>query len=483
MRSNAKIDPTNDRRWFHAISPKTYLWSAVLLIFLGILLFWLRERQDLLSSTDAHTLPRTARVADDISDSALSRTARRKSTGRTLPEGSITTHGPEQLKDFYLLECSGHRVSIQTALKLLDEAYQDACYFSLEKPLKLHYTVEGQSDQLISFSIKGKKWTDALDFIAILAGMEVKRDGLDVRLVPWDVEQKVAQVHLPESIREKMLQQLIDRGDWDAQAEKPDIAALLRLLGLVTDGVIIENADLVGVTIDGTNLEVSAVSAMFRMEIDTPMQLSIRSKLITSPTPLELPLGQLNQEASQVWFRELLQGEGVEINSAPSVTTRSGQKATIEVKQEAGDDWTGMQLDYTAEPIGLKLTASNLTEIRPMDEKLADQRAEAQYLVSDEGSQIKAIGHDAGGYYYQVTSISNAANRGGIRRDDIDAILNNPNRTNTFAEPVAQSVPGKPGFIFSPYTNQIVDVRDILPGTLVADPNFPSAEKKFFRVP
>ena len=104
-------------------------------------------------------------------------------------------------------------------------------------------------------------------------------------------------------------------------------------------------------------------------------------------------------------------------------------------------------------------------------------------MVSDEGSQIKAIGHDAGGYYYQVTSISNAANRGGIRRDDIDTILNNPNRTNTFAEPVAQSVPGKPGFIFSPYTNQIVDVRDILPGTLVADPNFPSAEKKFFRVP
>lgn len=135
----------------------------------------------------------------------------------------------------------------------------------MEKPLKLHYTVEGQSDQLISFSIKGKKWTDALDFIAILAGMEVKRDGLDVRLVPWDVEQKIAQVHLPESIREKMLQQLIDRGDLDAQAEKPDIAALLRLLGLVTDGVIIENADLVGVTINGTNLEVSAVSAMFRM--------------------------------------------------------------------------------------------------------------------------------------------------------------------------------------------------------------------------
>ncbi len=48
---------------------------------------------------------------------------------------------------------------------------------------------------------------------------------------------------------------------------------------------------------------------------------------------------------------------------------------------------------------------------------------------------------------------------------------------------VANKVPGKEGFVFSPYNNKIVDVRDIPTGTLVQDPTFPAADKKYFRVP
>ena len=49
--------------------------------------------------------------------------------------------------------------------------------------------------------------------------------------------------------------------------------------------------------------------------------------------------------------------------------------------------------------------------------------------------------------------------------------------------PVAKAVPGQPGFVFSPYNNQIVDLTGIAPGTLVADPQYPEAEKKHFRAP
>ena len=48
---------------------------------------------------------------------------------------------------------------------------------------------------------------------------------------------------------------------------------------------------------------------------------------------------------------------------------------------------------------------------------------------------------------------------------------------------VANKVPGKDGFVFSPYNNKVVDVRDIPTGTLVQDPTYPPAEKKYFRVP
>ena len=49
--------------------------------------------------------------------------------------------------------------------------------------------------------------------------------------------------------------------------------------------------------------------------------------------------------------------------------------------------------------------------------------------------------------------------------------------------PVASKVPSKEGFVFSPYNNKVIDVREIPSGTLVQDPTYPTAEKKYFRVP
>lgn len=49
--------------------------------------------------------------------------------------------------------------------------------------------------------------------------------------------------------------------------------------------------------------------------------------------------------------------------------------------------------------------------------------------------------------------------------------------------PVAKSVEGQPGFVFSPYNDKVIDVRNMPPGTLVADPTFPASEKKHFRLP
>ena len=73
-----------------------------------------------------------------------------------------------------------------------------------------------------------------------------------------------------------------------------------------------------------------------------------------------------------------------------------------------------------------------------------------------------------------------------------DENTNTGNTTETKTQPPAEKrndfafankVPGKEGFVFSPYNNKVVDVRDIPSGTLVQDPTYPAAEKKYFRVP
>lgn len=58
-----------------------------------------------------------------------------------------------------------------------------------------------------------------------------------------------------------------------------------------------------------------------------------------------------------------------------------------------------------------------------------------------------------------------------------------PKPTPPKNHPVAAKVPGKEGFVFSPFNNKVVDVRNIASGTLVADPQYPASEKKHFRVP
>ncbi len=73
-------------------------------------------------------------------------------------------------------------------------------------------------------------------------------------------------------------------------------------------------------------------------------------------------------------------------------------------------------------------------------------------------------------------------------------LSSNPNTTNPDApKPTietkkpeykyATKVPGKDGFVFSPYNNNMIDVRDMPSGTLVQDPTYTGDGKGYFRVP
>lgn len=49
--------------------------------------------------------------------------------------------------------------------------------------------------------------------------------------------------------------------------------------------------------------------------------------------------------------------------------------------------------------------------------------------------------------------------------------------------PRAVPVVGRPGYVYSPYNNRIVDVVGLKSGMLVYDPDFPKEQKKCFYVP
>jgi|GEM_PF-2714833 len=48
---------------------------------------------------------------------------------------------------------------------------------------------------------------------------------------------------------------------------------------------------------------------------------------------------------------------------------------------------------------------------------------------------------------------------------------------------IARPVPGKAGFVFSPFNNKIIDVTGLEPGSVHRDPTYPPGEDHFFQIP
>lgn len=64
-----------------------------------------------------------------------------------------------------------------------------------------------------------------------------------------------------------------------------------------------------------------------------------------------------------------------------------------------------------------------------------------------------------------------------------NTVVEPPEVKPTSDYPFGTPVPGKEGYVFSPYNNKLLDVRGIPSGTLVQDTTYPLTEKKYFRVP
>jgi hypothetical protein len=131
------------------------------------------------------------------------------------------------------------------------------------------------------------------------------------------------------------------------------------------------------------------------------------------------------------------------------------------------------------------MASANQTELRPKEGGGENQQAESQFLVYGGDSQVKLLGDDSKGYHYQITTLQKYQQEtfDPIDPSFMNQIMSDVEKLPQSTPPIAKPVPGQPGFVFSPFNNKIVDVSGIPSGTLIADPQFPEAEKKHFRAP
>lgn len=107
-------------------------------------------------------------------------------------------------------------------------------------------------------------------------------------------------------------------------------------------------------------------------------------------------------------------------------------------------------------------------------------------VAQNQGAELENAAENAGDQVDGATSDADAMKE--KEQKQITETMEDPKPPTTEAGtkptvPVAQRVPGRDGFVFSPYNNKMINVKGFASGTMVADPTYPASEKKYFRVP
>lgn len=465
--------------------------SVVLLAALA----WMLRGTD---STETRN-PRVTKSSTRSTDAALenpdesTRRERRASSPAARLDSSLTRHDASKLVNFILPKVEGKDVSIQRALALLKEAYQDACYLSREKALDLKFNVKDDPGYTISFSIKGKSFTACLNYLAALAGLEAKQTESMFELV------NIADSEKPKELICEVFPgsqaNLLEICGLQSADDDIDVESILRTAGVIRDT---DSKFMVGPgnfwTFNGSTADRKRMTALVVLGAGSPNQLKFTTRTVTTAEPLDLKNSNLSPDESAALMRDLAPRAGTDVVTEPSVTARDGQSATIEIINEKDlNDWTGLRHELNGSLTGLKLVGPDKSEKRPETAEDTAWLSESQYALYPGDTQVQLVSSKNGKHIYRFLTVVAIDATG--RPLDRDGNLvetpqepqpeapRNPPFANNNGYPTASQVPGKAGFVFSPFNNKVIDVGGVPSGTLVMDPTFPSAEQKMFRVP
>jgi len=381
-------------------------------------------------------------------------------------------HTANQLGDFMVVNVEGRDVTLRAAVNLLMSAYKDASRQSRTAPLDFDFAFP-ESDARISFSIERTDFMAALRHIAALAGYEVRVTGVHIAFHPMDsgpgAGTDTIVLNRMDALRIREVAARI------GIAATGDMAADLRALGIAVEAV--EGAPA------GGDFTIRNASPLVQKQIESllatmqgPRQLVARTKLIQTHGELPLESPYLDADETAAWLRMAAQRSDTTVMALPSVTLRNGEESTVEIiKQKGDDDWTGIKVDLVAEPMGLGMVSRDTVRIRPEESPGVRMQNTGRAALMDGESHVSVVGENDGITTYRMLSVEKITATGHPWRS--------PGSAADGTHAVAEALAGQEGMVISPFSGNVVDVRGIPAGTLVADPTFPMEERKFFRVP
>jgi len=379
----------------------------------------------------------------------------------------LSGHQAGDLSQFLLPPVEGREVSFHGAVKILMEAYKDACYRSLTEPLAPEFSLPEETSTRLSFSIERPNFEVALKHLAALAGYTVRIDGLAFTFEPVpDSELVVSKTHQMGVGQAGALKRQLRRLEL---LNDPSLAGMVAAAGLAAPNRTLAFQP-------GGVLQ-AALTPSEHLKLETWLaalfpQASFKASVtwIHAGKPLEIDPRQATPNQIREWLGSLANQEGVKVVVAPSVTLREMQEGTIEIIHGTPDDWTGTRMVIEAERVGLAILTKDTTEYRPENRSVPPANNTSQSVLRKGDPQVALVGNREGACLYRVLTL-----------ELIDASGQPVPDPAGYA--TATEVPGTPGMVVSPHSGTIIDVRGIPSGTLVQDPTFPASERKYFRVP
>ncbi len=484
---------------------------VILIAFVAVLVWLLRAPEA--------TAPASS---DDANRSAGSSVRRSEASPDDRPETvpatrreSLVPMQKNRLDSFFIPAVSGHKLTVTEALVRLDQAFSDACRSSRVERPPLTLEARGDPGRLLTFSLAGSTFSSNLRHLAALAEMEVMQTGRPrngfvlVMAPPRDGPAEVI-IHDPVVFARGFREMggMVARPEFTppffrSSHEPEDVPPtltewreILRRSGLCQDsGIDCQQDEYGNLRITGSAADLRRVESAKVLVAESRSQMKVTTRLLAADSAIVAP-GEVQEERqNQLFMREMAQKKGTDLMTLPSVTMLQNQPVNLEIikerKTDGQPDWTGVKFAINARFAGWRIAGNPHCEIRSADSEGFSAMGGRGILVkSGETATLPLTSPEKAGWLCLVT-IQRIDATGRPLDSPPEREQESPPPTDSAATPPAaatpypsaKAVPGTPGMVFSPHSQKIVDVRGMPPGTLVADPTFPEAEKKYFRVP
>lgn len=268
---------------------------------------------------------------------------RTKSIHREL-DSTRHTHGPHRLREFMLPAIVIDGLTLDEALRKLMASYRDACGKCGETPLPSTFSMPPGATRKLTVHLPAGNFKTSVQLLAALAGMKVSRKDMDFRFEPMADERKSVNRTLqvsPDFLT--VLNELAGVVPASGNPRDPNIPIFiqhcLKKLGLTDPSTHVS----VGVSGDLKLETMSAKDAAMISELakiigeQAPAQVKTETKIVEIPVDFNWTppaATQMTHDQVAMMMRDLAQQKGVELQTLPSVTSRNGQNATVEIVRE-----------------------------------------------------------------------------------------------------------------------------------------------------